>query len=102
MEGIQGLDRMGAWGSNMDCVQKEKTEFIFNEHGTDGLEGTVITGIFIWWVIMLVIIMAGDGNIKCRKVGGVWIPWGIGGHEELGHRWIIKTFVGRWLSCIEI
>ena len=90
MEGIQSLDGTGTWCSDMDGIQKEKTEFIFNEHGTDGSKGTVITDVIIIRVVMLMTVMTGDGHVKRRKVGRVRVPRIIRSHDELGYRGVFK------------
>ena len=63
----------------MDGIHKKEAEFIFNKHSTDGSKGTVITDVIIRRVIMLVIIMTGDGNTKGRK----WEEYGSHGVLEV-------------------
>ena len=102
MKGIQSLDGTRSWGWNMDGVHEEEAEFIFNEHGTYRAKGTVVTDVIIKRVVMLMIIMAGDGNVEGRKVGRVWVPHMIRSHEELGYGGVFKEFVGGWLPCVKV
>ena len=51
---------------------------------------------------MLMVVVTCDGKIKGGKVGGVGVPWVVGGHEELGDRRIVKKFISRWLSSIKV
>ena len=103
MEGIQSLDGTGTGCSDMDGIQKEKAEFIFNEHGTNRSKGTVVSEVFIIIrVVMLVVVVTGDGQVKCRKMGGVWVPRMIRSHDELGDRGVFKEFIGGRAPCVEV
>ena len=87
----------------MDGIQKEKAEFIFNEHGTNRSKGSVVSDVFIIIrVVMLMIVVTGDGHVKCRKMGRVWVPRMIRSHDELGDRGVFKEFIGGWASCVEV
>ena len=87
----------------MDGIQKEKTEFIFNEHGTNRSKGTVVSDVFIIIrVVMLMVVVTGDGQVKCRKMGRVWVPRMIRSHDELGDRGVFKEFIGGWASCVKV